>query len=64
MVIAVFTDDFLCQIGIADLDVLTVGRRLHIKGVPVPFHFEGKAAQDIQYGIRGNFDAQDAVDAA
>ena len=64
LVVAVFTDDFLGQIRIADLDVFPVAGRDDIQMIAVPGDLEGKSAQDIQNGIGRHVDAQDAVDAA
>ena len=38
MVIAIFTDHFLGQVRLADLDILAVARSNHLHGVTVGFH--------------------------
>ena len=66
VVIAVLADDFLGQVRLADLDVLTPAGRDDLHSVAVGFEgdLELQTVQDVEDGIGGHGDAQDGVDAA
>ena len=66
MLVAVFADDFLRQIRLADLDVLTPAGRNDLHGVAVGLQGDLKlqTVQDIQNRIGRHGDAQNTVDAA
>ena len=66
MLVAVFADDFLRQIRLADLNVLTPAGRGDLHGVAVGFQGDGKlqTGENIQNRIGRHGDAQNSVDAA
>ena len=66
MVIAIFTDHFLGQVRLADLDILAVARSNHLHGVTVGFHrhFKAELFQDGQNFLGGHGNAQNGVDGA
>ena len=66
MVIAIFTDDFLREVRLTNLNILTVAgcNDFHRVAVLGQFNLEFKAAQDIQNVLGRHGDAENRIDAA
>ena len=62
MVIAVFADDFLRQVRLADFNVFAVPGRGHVQRIAVPFHVKVQVLQNPEHFFRGNLDAEDRID--
>ena len=63
MLVTIFTDHFLREIRLTNLDILTVARCCHSKNITVALYLEAESAENVKNILCRNLDAEDLVDA-
>ena len=64
MLVTVFTDHFLREIRLTNLDILTVARCCHSKNITVALYLEAESAENVKNILCRNLDAEDLKELA